>query len=149
MKFVTDTIVSVNLIDEKTQNPVPSIGSVSWNYTITDTGAINITIDASVSSELPYKKRYISAELDSKMQEKTIEKPFENVQFVFDQLDSKVTHYSLMVQFKLISETVERDVDNVTLATINIRQNNGHNRLLNDSFLLLFLTLFIFCNIAW
>lgn len=68
-KLINDTIVSVDLIDEQTLNPVPSVGNISWNYTVTNTETIENTIYASVSSELLYKKRYIRAELGTKIQE--------------------------------------------------------------------------------
>ena len=135
------------MIDEKTLNPIPSIGTASWDYTVTNTGAINITIYASVSSELPFKKRYIRAELDKNVQEKTIETPLENVQFVYDQLESTVTYYPLMMYFTLIDETGKSSVSNVTTDSINIHLN-GHDRLVSNCFLLLFFTSFIFCNIV-
>ncbi|CAF1465220.1 unnamed protein product, partial [Rotaria sordida] len=111
--------------DGTTLNSVPSIGSYSWEQTMTNTGAKAITISASVSSELPYKKRIITVTLSSKMQTKEIETPLESIQFLFDQLDSNSTSYSILVIFSLIDDTNTRTVSNATSGLIYIGGNNG------------------------
>ncbi|CAF3140881.1 unnamed protein product [Rotaria socialis] len=134
--------------DETTLNAVPSVGTYSWKQTVTNTGAKAISINASVSSELPYKKRSISVELNSQIQNKEIEAPLENIQFLFDQLDSNSKSYSILVMFHLNDENNTRSVSNAITGLVSIDNNNGHGKLISDYFLLLFLTFFIVCNIA-
>jgi hypothetical protein len=134
------------LTDETTLNSIPSIGSCSWEQTATNSGAKSITINASVSSELPYKKRAISVNLGSQTQMKEIETPLEDIQFIFDQLDSNSKSYPILVTFTLTDENNPQTISNATTGTVNIHQNNGHGQLISDFFLLLFLIVFIVSN---
>ncbi len=146
LKFVNDSIFSVNLTDETTLNSIPSIGSYSWEQTATNTGAKVITINASVSSELPYKKRAITVSLGSQIQTKKIETPLEDIQFLFDQLDSNSKSYPILITFTLSDENNTQTILNSTTGTVNIHENNGHGQLISDFFLLFFLILFIVSN---
>lgn len=146
--MLNDPIVSLHLTDEKTINPVPSIGNYSWKQIVTNTGTKGIAINASVSSELPYKKRYITAELVSKVQTKVIETPLENVDFLFDELDPNSKYYQMLLIFTLTGENDTEPISNVTTAVLNVDSNNGHHQLLSNFFLLIFLTLCIVCNTA-